>query len=107
MFEVQEGGRTVNGWIKPTRQRESGLQSMCREYAELRGWFCEKTEGKSKNGFPDFMFIRKGRVVFVEFKRDPDEEPTTQQKRRHRQMREHGAEVHVIDNFETFCELFR
>lgn len=75
-------------------------------YAERRGWFEFKIMQASKRSIPDRFYARGGRLLFVEYKR-PGEKPTRQQLRRHAEMREHGIEVHVIDNMDTAYALFR
>lgn len=89
------------------RPLESSVESKCSRYAETRGWFEIKVEKASKRGFPDHIFVRKGRVVFVEFKRDENEEPVPQQLKRHKELREHGAEVLVVNSIEDFKIAFR
>ena len=74
-------------------------------YAQVRGWFEAKMTSPSKRGFPDRIYIRAGRHVFVEWKR-PGEKPTRQQLLRHRELRAFGAEVHVIDNLQDAYALF-
>lgn len=76
------------------------------EYARKRGWLCQKMKSDSANGWPDFECIRAGRTVRVEFKK-PGVPPTEQQLKRHREIREHGGEVFVIDNLETAKVLFK
>lgn len=76
---------------------ESDIQCDAYHYALSRGWFAEKIMRTRRNGFPDYLYIRDGKVIFIEFKR-PDEEPTVQQLKRHKEMREHGATVCVVDN---------
>lgn len=76
------------------------------EYAKKRGWFACKFVSPGLNGVPDRLFIRGGRHVFVEFKR-PGEKPTEQQLKRHREMREAGAEVYVVDDLIYAYELLR
>lgn len=76
------------------------------EYAKKRGWMVEKVKSLSRNGFPDRYFLRNGRTVLVEFKA-PDKPPTPQQLKRHREIREHGGEIHVIDNLDYAFALFK
>lgn len=83
---------------------ESRVESEIKKYAQSRGWWCVKFVSPGLRGVPDRLFIRRGRHVFVEIKR-PGEEPTMQQLRRHRDMREHGAEVHWVDNLDTAKEI--
>ena len=75
-------------------------------YAESRGWWQCKIIRTSKNGFPDRELIRNGRTIHIEFKR-PGEKATPQQMRRHREIRDHGGEVFVIDKLEDAKELLR
>jgi hypothetical protein len=42
----------------------------------------------------------------VEFKA-PGKEPTEQQLKRHQELREHGVEVHWVDNLQDAKSLFR
>lgn len=85
---------------------ESSIESDAIAYAEKRGWWVAKFVSPGRRGVPDRIFIRDGRVLFIEFKR-PRKEARTQQQKRHREMREHGAEVHVIDNLADAYALLR
>ena len=75
-------------------------------YAQRRGWIIEKVVSQSRKGWPDRTCIRKGRVMFVEFKR-PGGQLSAIQVKRIKELRAAGAEVHVIDNLEAAYELFR
>jgi hypothetical protein len=86
--------------------REIEIERPASQYAELRGWFEVKIMQASKRGFPDRFYARAGRVVLVEYKA-PGEQASTQQAKRHRELRAAGVEVHVIDNLEVARELFR
>lgn len=87
-------------WTTPVA-RESKVEGRCCEYAQGRGWWVSKFTAPGKKAVPDRVFIRDGVVLFVEFKR-PGEEPTLQQRNRHRQMKAKGANVTWVDNFEDF-----
>lgn len=89
------------------RPLESSVESSCAKYAKTRGWFEVKIERASIRGFPDRIFVRRGEVIFVEFKRDEKEEPRPQQLKRHRDLIEHGATVLVVKNLEEFKIAFR
>lgn len=80
-------------------QLESSIQSSVIEYAKSRGWLVEKVMKTSRNGFPDLYLLRRGVHILIEMKR-PLEEPTTQQLRRHREIRNHGGTVYVFDNLD-------
>lgn len=86
---------------------ESELQRNAYNYALSRGWFAEKVMRTRRRGFPDYYFLRDGRTVLMEFKRSPDEEPTAQQLKRHKEIREHGGEVFVVDTLELAMEILR
>lgn len=79
--------------------RESEVEGDIRKYAKKRGWWQCKFTSPSLRGVPDRIFIRKGRHIFIEVKR-PGEKATTQQAKRHADMRAKGAEVYVVDNAE-------
>lgn len=88
------------------RPLESDIEGDAVAFAERRGWWVAKFVSPGRRGVPDRLFIRGGRHVFVEFKRG-DETARRQQTKRHREMREHGAEVHVIDNLKDAYDLLR
>lgn len=87
-------------------ERESEIEQAAMDYAEWRGWWQVKIMRASRNGVPDRVLIRAGRVIFIEFKRD-GEEPTPQQIKRHAEMRAHGAEVFVCDNLADAKRILR
>lgn len=95
---------------KPFYQRTvkeiDDIEQPATEYAQARGWLIEKVVSQSRRGFPDRFCARKGRVMLVEFKA-PGEKPKTQQLKRHKELRDQGLEVHVIDNLENAKILFR
>lgn len=88
---------------------ESDNTSKAHEYAQRRGWFTFKVDSPTFNGLPDRCYIRRGRVVWIEWKRPGRGETglSAIQVIRIREMREHGAEVYVLDNMQEFMELMR
>ena len=86
--------------------RESALQTDIIEFAEMRGWFCEKIVSQSRSGIMDLVAIRHGRHVWIEVKRK-GEEPRPLQERRARQMRAHGAEVYAIDSMDQARQVLK
>lgn len=86
--------------------RESAIEREAMRFAESRGWFQVKLMRCSINGMPDRLLVRNSRVIFIEFKRSR-KGPRIQQKRRHNDLRSHGAETYVIDNLEAAKELLR
>lgn len=79
--------------------RESEVERPSKEYAKKRGWIAYKLMLCDVNGVPDGLFIRRGRVIFIEFKA-PGEFPTPQQAKRHKEIRKQGIPVFVVDDFE-------
>jgi len=79
-------------------------------YAEQHGWWVAKFVTPGLKAVPDRIYVRTRRfslwVVFIEWKKDDDEEPNEQQLFRHRELRQHGAEVYVFDK-NTFQEFKR
>lgn len=86
----------------PSRTKESRLEANGVRYAVERGWMHKKI---GTNAWPDHMFLRRGRTVFVEFKRE-GEKPRANQDRRLGQLRDNGFEAVVIDRKEQFSNVF-
>lgn len=86
-------------------QLESDLQSKIIRVAEARGWFAVKIVSPSRRGMPDVYAVRAGRHIWIEVKR-AGEELRLQQRRVTRLLRDHGAEVFVIDRIEEACAVF-
>lgn len=94
---------------KPEKKYESEVQGPAIEYGKLRRWFATKIMRGIPNGFPDVFFARKVKpcphcgnatqVVLIEFKRE-GESPKAHQGTRHRELREAGVTVHVVDTME-------
>jgi hypothetical protein len=78
------------------------------DYAYKRGWWHTKVGALTRNSQPDDLFVRNGEYIWWEFKK-PGEEPTTQQAKRHNDMREKGMVVHWTDdpNLEDFKRVMR
>lgn len=69
-------------------------------WAKANGWFVRKLAWTGRKDAPDRVFIKGGRVVFIEFK-DLDEPLRLSQSREHDRMRAAGAEVYVCDTREA------
>lgn len=76
---------------------EKAVESPVVVRAERAGWFCRKVSWPNRIGAPDRVFIKGGRVVWIEFKDDGKEARLSQQLE-HDRMRAAGAEVYVCDN---------
>ena len=62
------------------------------EWAHDHGWLTPKLQHIGSTGWPDRCFIRRGRVVFIEFKRPRGGHRTPKQIWWLKQINEHGAE---------------
>ena len=69
-------------------------------FAKANGWTHRKLQWIGRSGAPDRVFIKNGRVIFVEFKQ-LGKKPSPNQKIEISVLREAGAEVHVCDDIET------
>ena len=58
-----------------------------------------KFTSPARAAVPDRMFIYKGRVFFIEFKRE-GQKPTDAQEREHHRLRQHKVSVFVVDSVE-------
>lgn len=76
-------------------------------WAELRGWLVQKLVSLTAGGFPDCFYARHGRIVLGEWKKPGTGVLSPLQVQRHKQLREHGVEVHVFDDLEGFQELMK
>lgn len=93
-------------FYQKTTKEIDNIEQPLFHFARSRGWLCEKVVSLSRKGWPDRFMVRKGRIVLCELKR-PGEEPTEQQYKRHRELREQGVEVVWFDNLEAAKEFFQ
>lgn len=87
---------------------EAKLKKDCRELARDKlGLIYWNIEGKGVNGIPDTIcgkYPRGSGVIILEAKAE-GKEPTEQQEKRIRELRESGQEADWYDTFERFAEL--
>ncbi len=76
---------------------EDVIESTVVNKAETDGWLVRKVAWPGRRAAMDRLFVKDGRTVWIEFKA-PGEEPEPLQAREHKRFRDHGAEVHVVDN---------
>ena len=69
--------------------RESTIERAVCAYAKAKGCLCMKLAGPNQKGQPDRMFIRDGKVLFIEFKA-PGKRPTALQLRWLTDLHEQG-----------------
>lgn len=83
--------------------RERDIEKRAVDIAKKAGWLCYKWVSPSQRGVPDRIFIKDGRIVFVEFKA-PAKRPTQLQAQIIRRLRDAGCEVYVCDTVESACD---
>ena len=76
---------------------EKQIEAKVCDYAKTKGVLAYKFTSPARAAVPDRMFIYKGRVFFIEFKRE-GQKPTPAQEREHNRMRQQMVNVFVIDN---------
>lgn len=75
---------------------ESAIQNHLIKVLERQGWYVQKTEGRSRNGFPDVTAVDTlGNVWFIELKRTVGK-PSTDQCRELKALAEHNANVMLL-----------
>lgn len=75
---------------------ESAIQKRLVKVLEQQGWYVQKTEGRSRNGFPDVTAVDPlGNVWFIELKRTVGK-PSPDQCRELKMLAEHNANVMLL-----------
>lgn len=75
---------------------ESAIQNRLIKILEQQGWYVQKTEGRSRNGFPDVTAVDTlGNVWFIELKRTMGK-PSPDQCRELKALAEHNANVMLL-----------
>ena len=78
---------------------ESAIERAVCAYAKAKGCIVMKLSGQNQRGQPDRLFVRDGRVLFVEFKA-PGKRPTALQERWISDLRRQGMFATSCDNIE-------
>lgn len=75
---------------------ESSIQNRLIRILEQQGWYVQKTEGRSRNGFPDVTAVDTlGNVWFIELKRTVGR-PSPDQCRELKALARHNANVMLL-----------
>ena len=75
---------------------EATIQKRLVKVLEQQGWYVQKTEGRSRNGFPDVTAVDPlGNVWFIELKRTKGR-PSPDQCRELKMLAEHNANVMLL-----------
>jgi hypothetical protein len=84
--------------------RESIIEGWATSYANHLGVLSLKLNVRGNIGWPDRIYIYKGRVLFVEFKAT-GEKPRKIQEYIHQQLRSHDVSVVVCDSKQQAKEI--
>ena len=80
--------------------RESTIERAVCAYAKTKGCLTLKLSGQNQKGQPDRMFLRDGRVMFIEFKA-PGKRPSALQSRWLERLTEHTFHAACCDDIEA------
>jgi len=83
---------------------EKDIEKAVCHYASKQNWLVYKFSSPAHASVPDRMFIRNGRVFFVEFKR-PGQRATAKQLREIRRLLNQGIPTYVCDDIEMGQEI--
>lgn len=78
--------------------KESFAETKVSEFAIAKGMLVLKLNVVGRRGWPDRLFIHKGIVFFIEFKRQ-GEQPSKLQEAIHARIKQHGVRVYVVDSW--------
>ena len=78
---------------------EASIEQAVVVYARSHKVIVRKMNGLGNRAWPDRMFLHKGKVLFIEFKREGCK-PTALQAKFHKLLQEHGFSVRVVDDVE-------
>ena len=80
---------------------EGHLHTYAKKRANLLGIYARKLVSKSIVGFPDWIFAKRGRVIFTELKSPAGTGSlSVMQDREHKKMRNAGLDTRVASNQE-------
>lgn len=85
---------------------ESTLQRKIIKYLKDNNIFYFKTLHLNKNGIPDIFMLYKGKAIFLELKTENGKISSIQQYQIDK-IRENGATVYIIRNWENFLDIFK
>ena len=87
--------------------REKQIEHALVMAVKAAGGMCPKLVSPGTDGMPDRMILLpKGRIGFVEVK-VPGKKPRPLQERRHKQLRELGFKVFILDGREQIPEILK
>lgn len=78
---------------------ESKIERKVCLYAKAKGWWVWKLTILGWAGIPDRMFLKQGKVFFIEFKA-PGEKPRKLQEHMICKLQDNGFDAYAVDNAE-------
>jgi len=84
--------------------KESTIERAVCAYAKDRGCLVMKLAGPNQKGQPDRMFIRNGKVLFMEFKQR-GKKPTALQERFLHELQLQNVRAELVDNVPGGCAM--
>jgi hypothetical protein len=79
---------------------EKTIEKKVCEYATKKGWLVYKFQSMTNRGVPDRIFMKQGKVFFIEFKQ-LGKDATPIQKSIHNRIKDIGQiPVHIVDTIE-------
>jgi len=83
---------------------ERSIELTCKRHARRANWWTRKFSSPANKAEPDDIFLKNGRVKFIEFKA-PGERPTDLQWQKILDIRDHGGEAYWCDSVVDFLLL--
>lgn len=85
---------------------EKDIASYCIQALQYAGWYCRQVENKKfvKSGFSDWVIIRRGVVIFIEFKSKTGKQRPEQVEFMKEVLR-HGGDYRVVRNLDQIMDL--
>lgn len=85
---------------------EKKLEKRCCDIARANGWWTRKFKSPANRGVPDRIFLKEGRVLFIEFKA-PGNKPSPLQAQEITEILDHGGNAFWTDNIPDFKLLLK
>ena len=79
--------------------KESSIESSVNRYAKSKGWLVYKFVSPNNRGVPDRMYIKDGKMFFIEFKA-PGKKLSPLQRTHRLQIQDQGFMVFVVSSVE-------
>ena len=85
---------------------EKKIEQKAKRWARDHGWYARKFTSPSQRSVPDDLFLKNGKVIFIEFKRE-GETPTPSQWEEIKTIRRKGGHADWADSCEIAIAILR